>query len=132
MGLERIAGPLCGRCSLATTPAAAVGDPVARPGTARRGRLEPLEVAGGQHYVGRDGVLFEALDPLRARDRDDVRALREQPGQRQLSGRDATFVRQALQLADEHLVAPAGFAVEAGSRRLLSTPASRRSLWPPP
>ena len=57
----------------------------------RRDRLEPGEVVGGE-LDGRGGdVVLQVGPPLGARDRDDVRALGEHPGQRQLAGASTPF-----------------------------------------
>ena len=50
-------------------------------------RVELGEVLGGELQVRRGGVLLQPRAPLRARDRDDVVALREQPGERDLRRR---------------------------------------------
>ena len=62
---------------------------------ARHGRVEGGQVVGGEVHVGGADVLLEVGDPLGAGDRDDVVALREHPGERELAGRAALVLGDA-------------------------------------
>src|SRR3954449_6603621 len=75
--------------------------------------VDPAQVLFGELDVARAGVLLEALGAARARDRDDVVALREHPGQRQLGGRAALLARDVLDDAHELEVALEVRALEA-------------------
>ena len=62
-------------------------------------RVELREVLGVRCSCGRRGVLLQARAALGARDRDDVLALREQPGERDLRGRRVAPLRDRLDRA---------------------------------
>src|SRR5262249_10887358 len=71
---------------------------VARPrGGADGHRLrEPLDVLRAELHADRTEVLVEPVATLGARDRHDIAALREQPGEHQLAGRAALLARELL------------------------------------
>src|SRR5205085_5876774 len=76
-------------------------------------RLEVSQVVGGQHHLERRDVLLEVLDPRRARDRDDVLALREHPCKRDLSGGAVPRGRDLLDPLDKLQVLLEILALEA-------------------
>src|ERR671930_2146723 len=77
----------------------------------RRGDLG--EVLGGQLDVERADVLLETLDAPGAGDRDDVVALREHPGERELRWGHALRCGELLDLGDEVEVALEVLGLEA-------------------
>ena len=74
---------------------------LARGGARRQDVVEPLQVAVGQLDLERADILVEIFDALGARDRHDVLALRQHPGERELGGGAALLPRHRLDLADE-------------------------------
>ena len=66
-------------------------------------RREPLEVLAGELDLERAEVLLEIGDPLGARDRDDVLAAAEDPGQGELGRGDAALARRAPRHASTRL-----------------------------
>jgi hypothetical protein len=67
-------------------------------------RIDLLHVGGAQLHAARPQVFEQVRLAARAGDRDDVQALREQPGQGDLRGRCALPRRLALQPLDERHV----------------------------
>ncbi len=62
--------------------------------------MDAGEVVVGQRHVGGGDVLLEPLGTAGAGDRDDVVALRQQPGERELGDGDLLARGQLLQLLD--------------------------------
>src|SRR5262245_27367389 len=74
------------------------------------------EVLGRQLDIERADVLLETLDAPSAGDRDDVVALREHPGERELRRGHALRRGKLLDLAHQVEVALEALALEAGRR----------------
>src|SRR5207247_578015 len=72
------------------------------------------EIVLGELDLHCAGVLLEVRPPLRSRDRHDVLATREHPGERELRGRDPLLARNLLDALDEIEIAPEGLSLEAG------------------
>src|SRR5262249_29493304 len=91
---------------------------IARPGArADRRRLgDALQVGGGELHLERGEVLVYALRALRAGDRDDVLALREQPREHELRRRALLLVRDLLQAAPHRDVRVEVLGLEARVR----------------
>src|SRR3954463_11476461 len=66
--------------------------------------VDPSEVVARQHDVRGADVLLEASSAPRSRDRDDVIALSEQPGECELRPSDALLVGQVAEPLDRLLV----------------------------
>src|SRR3954453_16150118 len=68
--------------------------------TGGRGQLgvDVLEVLVGQLDLARGPVLLEVRDPLGSRDRDDIVALGQDPGERELPGRHALLLGELAHL----------------------------------
>ena len=75
--------------------------------------VQPCDLLGAQLDAVRGSVLFDAGDALGARDRSDVVALREQPGQSDLCWCCTRLGGNGLDLIDDAQVAPEVFAGEA-------------------
>src|SRR4051794_35844911 len=78
---------------------------VALAGGLRQLGVDPREVLARQLDVARRPVLLEVGDALRAWDRHDVVALRQDPGERELPGGDALLLGELADLRREALVA---------------------------
>src|SRR3954471_5303010 len=100
-------------CGLLSVDGAHVGIAVSGGGARRCDLVDPAQVVGVQLYVDRTEVLLEVANPLRAGDRDDVIAAREQPCQRKLSRRAALLTRDLAHLVDEVEVLLEVLALEA-------------------
>lgn len=76
-------------------------------GPASRGRdgLEAIEVGGAEREVGSGCVLLDPGGALGAGDGDDVLTLGQQPGERELAGRDALLASEIADLPHEVEVA---------------------------
>ena len=70
-------------------------------GARRQDLLEPFQVFVGQLHLQGADVLVEVADVLGAGDRDDVLALRQDPGQCELRGVAPLLLRQSFDLFDE-------------------------------
>ena len=72
---------------------------------AGREAVQPFDLIGAQLDAIGGGVLLDSGNPLRAGDRGDVVALREQPGQRDLRTRGTHLGGNGLDLVDDAQVA---------------------------
>jgi hypothetical protein len=67
--------------------------------------IQPLDLLGAQLDAVGGGVLLDAGDPLRAGNRSDVVAMREEPGQSDLCRCCTRLDRNGLDLVDDAQVA---------------------------
>jgi hypothetical protein len=88
---------------------------VARAGR-RREVVQPFDLRGAQLDAVGGGVLLDARNPLGARNRRDVVALREQPGQRDLGRSDSYLSGNGSNLVDDAQIALEVLAGEARVR----------------
>src|SRR6185437_1216877 len=76
--------------------------------------IDAFQVVGIQHYVQRIHIFAQIFPSLGSRNWNDVFALRQDPGERQL-GRSATFFRSDLAyLANEIQIALKVFSLKSG------------------
>jgi hypothetical protein len=75
--------------------------------------IQPLDMLGAQLDAVGGGVLLDAGDPLRAGNRSDVVAMREEPGQSDLCRCCTRLDRNGLDLVDDAQVALKVLAGEA-------------------
>src|SRR5262245_37807130 len=106
-----------------------VGVALAGGRAAGRRLLEALEVLVAQLDLGRGEVLLQVLHALRARDRDDVLALTQQPRERELRRGDVLLLRDLEHALDELEVALEVLAHEA--RRAAAVVVGREVLGGP-
>src|SRR3954464_13335501 len=70
-------------------------------GAGRQDLVQARQLVRAQSYVERFDILVEIGPPLGARDRNDIVALRQYPGQSELRGADALRLGHRLDLVDE-------------------------------
>src|SRR3989475_10509698 len=83
-------------------------------GAGRHDRVDRRQVLGRERDRERARVLLEVRPPLGPRDGDDVLALREHPGERELRGLAALARREPLEVAHEVEILLEVLALEAG------------------
>jgi hypothetical protein len=79
----------------------------------REGLVDPVETLAGQFHARRAEILFQPMQLGGSWDRHDSRALRQQPGQRDLRRRDALAGGDLPEKIDECLIGLQGLGRKA-------------------
>src|SRR4051812_9356764 len=102
--------------SPAHQPLVSLGIPSSLHLDGRRGGFDGPDVFGCKLDVRRSEIFFEAIQLRRARDRDDPRLLRQQPGERDLGRGRPLLGRECIDQVDQRLIRFDVVWAEAGNR----------------